>query len=366
MATKLSNYHINQILEKAKKYNTPAVYVLLAHISTEVNAKKSDLVESKDKLKRKFFLIQTSNKQSKNLNKDNIEQYELNALVNILTKYISVDIRTIKSALIELMELNILQYNPELLAWELINMDKMVFTKTDLPDEEQVAAKGYTDIREILLSDTFLFAKPYQKKLWLYLCMLNSSKAGKVFANYNGCDFEINILRKKTWKNILGTKSVYVAKYRIQKFIKANSNIIEEIYDEYDNRKHGFKFRFNIKGINVKPNEDQLLELLNSSEIKTIQDKLNSYNQYYEDNYGKTITLTKDKIYKLARAIKNIANEKIKENIVEAILKKFAAIQIFESRESIKSLTAYTVAVARDHLNAYNNLMAARNQIRAC
>jgi hypothetical protein len=57
----------------------------------------------------------------------------------------------------------------------------------------------------------------------------------------------------------------------------------------------------------------------------------------------------------LVRAIANLKEWFLKERITQLIVNKYRAIQIHKSRENIKSLPAYAVAVVRSVVNEYKN-----------
>lgn len=357
MATKMANIHINKIIEESQKYNTPVVYVILAHLSVEVKAKKQELIdhlnnENKEKKASRHFFIQTII-DHKRINKEKIQSkelfYEKQALVNILSDYIDADRRTLYSAINELMSLSILNYNKDYLAWELINMEDMFVSKNSEIDDN-IDVKGYTEIRDLLLSDTFKKAQPYQRKLWLYLCQLKSSISGKNFRKYHKTDFEFNLLNKKNWTKVFNTNSVYFARYRILKFFQQNKQEIQNLGFE----ESGFKISFDIPNLRVPTNEDQLLEVQNASDLSLIRRIIDERNDFYHETQHKTMNISNDKIYKIARVIRNIKNENVKELIVTKIINKYAAMQIYNStREPIKSLLAYAYATARTTINEY-------------
>ena len=346
MATKMSNKHINKILKDSKKYSTPSVFVYLVHISNEIKAKSQDLIPdtcNKDRIAKRHFLIQTGTRN--NLCDD---FHKKQALAEVLEQYINYDRRTIYSAIDELIELEILHYNDEYLAWELTDMSSMFNSSHDTAD-----AKGFTQISDVLLSETFIKCKPWQKKLWLFLCQLKSSKGSKDFSKYTNYDFEINLFNMKYWSEILKTKNIYFARYRLNKFIEDNK---EEIHNV---EKEGiYKFKFNAPGTHIRKNqEDDFIEITNTKEINMINQKISERNNYYMQTEGKLFSVAKNKIYQLVRVIRNFKYQGFKELVVDIILNKLAAIDIYNSRETIKSLPAYAFQTARDQLKNYEHLL---------
>lgn len=364
MATKMYNAHIDKILSESKRYYTTTVYVYLVHISNEIKAKNKDLLENNsialDSLDNKrestHFFIQTGQSLTSNtIGEDLPFKYHRKALVDVLCKYIKkAERRTIYRSILELENLNILSFNEVFSAWELNDMANMFANKNT--DEKGVISspkKGYTPIKDILLSESFKNCKPHQRKLWLYLCQLKYSKASEEFRRYNKADFVVNILDNPSWKNILHTKSKYYAKYRLETFLKDNEKTIVNLKD--DELSSSFKFKFDIPSLSKTVDEDTYLESYHYKDISMIKQRIAAINRYLDERDLSPITLSLDKIYQLVRAIMNVKHISVKEEVITVILRKYMSIQVYGDRENIKSLPAYAYRVVRTVLTEFEN-----------
>ena len=330
MATKMSNNHLYTIILNANKYNTPDIFIALVHISTEI----------KDKEGKERFLLQ-------------VGDAEKNTLVRLLREHTNINRQTIINCLNELEELGILRYVHELQGWELLDMINML-------------QEGYTEIRDVMLSEEFSTYKLREKKLLLYMCHLLNTKGATNFSKFNNADFIINTNNKDgVWRKILRTKSVYYAKYAINKFFAKiqGKNIIEDISE--DRRKKEYKF-FNCKQFifycNATPelkrklNNEEWIKIKYANELEMIK----QYAKNFELN-GEKFTL--HKMYQLAHTLGSITSWIAKERICVLIMKKYKAIEIYNSRENISSLPAYTAAVIRAFFKEYKNFKEGREQV---
>lgn len=346
MATKMYNSHIMELITKSKRYYTLDTYIYLVHIANQFKTKDSDLDDTTD---YKFF-IQTGNIESAMQEETPVDSLctDRKNLVSLLKRYINVENITIYNALLELEALNILSFNQKYKAWELTGMSNMF--SNGFSEEENT---GYTEMKDILLSETFFNSSLPEKRLWLILCHLKSSKSGRSFKSFNNTDFSINLLKSNYWKSILNTKCKYYAKYKINHFLKSNAELISNLDIRSGSingseKECGFQFAFNIECLNQNCNEDLYIKTNNKQELDLIQFKLQSKNEHQRRNNAKEIIVTSTQIYQLARAICNIKYDAIKEYVVETILNKFVAIQVYNSRDKIKSVAAYAYSTARN------------------
>jgi len=192
--------------------------------------------------------------------------------------------------------------------------------------------------------------KAREKRLMIYMAELSDSKASRF---HDG--FSMNLLKfNSAWMKVLKTKCKYYAKYTIDKMLIKYSEIFkdnsetERLRDLSPKRNTNFKFYFECEAINTKAKEDDYIELV----------KLNNPNEYnlvIEKVKFAEITLTKKLVMHLVRAIANLKEWFLKERIVQLIVNKYRAIQIHKSRENIKSLPSYAVAVVRSVVNEYKS-----------
>lgn len=332
MATKLSNEHIDKIISESKNYYILDVYVALAHISSEVKGK---------------YLIQTytTNKAD---------------LVNQVKKYVKVAYKTISNNIDELIELNILSYDTELSSWTLVNMENMTKSKYNtISIDSSVEYKGYTSIREFFLSSAFHKMKAIEKRCLVYLAQLCDSKAAK---SYN--KFVMNLFKPNSkWMTILKTKCKYYAKYTIKSMLSKYEDLFIDTSDELRSKDiapakvSNFKFSFScnvIEKIESDNSQYELLALYNHKELELVKSKVNFAG----------ITLTKVNILHIVRAISTIKEWFLKERVVQIIINKYIAIQIHRSRENIKSLPAYLVAVVKAVIEEFNEFKKHRATLR--
>lgn len=322
MATKLYNSHLNTILLECNEYYILDTYISLVHISSEVNNK---------------YLIQTFSDSKADV-------------ISLVRKYVAASYKTIYNCIDKLIELNILKYDTTLLSWTLVNMEMMTMSKSDAYDslEESTKVTGYTHIRNFFFTNEFSKMKAREKRLMIYLAQLSDSKSSK-FHN----EFSMNLLKPNSvWLKVLRTKCKYYAKYTIEKMLQSHSSLFTNKSDEFrekdlaPKRNKNFKFFFDCLKIKNKAKEDETIELVklnNPNEYNLIKDKM----AFAE------VTLTKQKIMHLIRAISNLKEWFLKDRIVQLIMNKFRAIQVHKSREDIKSLPAYAAAVVRSVVNEY-------------
>lgn len=324
MSTKLSNEHITRISQECKEYKIFDVYIILAHISSEVKSGK--------------YLIQSySSKRSD--------------LINIVHKYCpNTAYKTISNCIDKLEDMKILVYDESLCAWSLKNMENMTKAKADAETlEERESLTGYTNIRKFFLTDEFFNMKAREKRIVIYICQLLDSKASKNYKNIS-----INLLKfNNSWLRILKTKCKYYAKKTIENMLEKYKDIFNDFSSEVREKDiapktvTNFKFSFTCESLNNKNSEDDMLELIkmkNPREYALVKDKIEFAH----------ITLSKQKVMHLVRAISTIKEWFIKERVVQLIVNKYIAIQIHHSRENIKSLPAYAAAVVKAVVNEYN------------
>ena len=317
MSTKLSNEHIRRISHECKEYKILDVYIILAHISSEVKSGK--------------YLIQSySNKRSD--------------LINIVHKYCpKTAYKTISNCIDKLESMNILIYDESLCAWSLKNMENMTKSKADAETlEEKETFTGYTNIRKFFLTDEFFNMKAREKRIVIYICQLLDSKASKNYKNIS-----INLLKyNNSWLKILKTKCKYYAKNTIENMLEKYRDIFNDFSSEARDKDiapkqiTNFKFSFACDSLNNKNTEDDMLELIklkNPKEYTLVKERVEFAH----------ITLSKQKVMHLVRSISTIKEWFLKERVVQLIINKYIAIQIHHSRENIKSLPAYAAAVVK-------------------
>ena len=324
MATKISNNHLYKILNDAKKYYTPDVFLVLVNISTQV--------ADTNGIDR--FIIQTGNDKKR-------------TLIKVLCNFLSINRQTIVNCLNEIESLGLLEYNNNINAWELVEM--VDFLK-----------KGYTPLNESLLSAEFTNLKLREKKLYLYMTHLKASKGSEKFSSINEVDFVANLNEKNSmWRKILSKSSKpYYAKYSFQKFLTKMKNFIEnktEDIREKDFRPKEIKdkiFYFNaIKFKNSNNKYNEIFEISYKNELAMIR----SYLRYND------VTLSIEKIYQIAHSIGTLSSWQLKEYIARSIVKKYIAIQKYGTREDIKSLPAYIAAIIKTLINNYNEFIKGKD-----
>lgn len=334
MSTKLSNEHISKIYYQCKEYKILDVYIILAHISSEVKNGK--------------YLIQSySNRKSD--------------LINIVNKYCpDTAYKTVSNCIDKLQAIDILDYDYSLSAWYLKDMENMTKSKDDAGSaDEKEKLTGYTNIRKFFLSNEFFNMKAREKRIIIYICQLLDSKASR---NYN--NISINLLKfNSSWMKILKTKCKYYAKKTIDNMLKKYDSIFDDFSSEMRQNDivpktiSNFKFSFTCERLNHKNNENDMFELIkikNHNEYILVKNKVKFAN----------ITLSKQKIMHIIRAISTIKEWFIKERVVQLIVNKYIAIQIHHSRENIRSLPAYAAAVVKAVINEYNYFKENHNNIK--
>lgn len=325
MATKLNNKHLTTIMTKSKSYNSLDVYIALAHISSEVKGK---------------FLIQTYTDNKADL-------------VNLVKKYVKVCYKTIYNNILELIKLGILQYNIDFCAWNLVNMEYMVQNKALKSSTEIDDYLGYVKIRDFFLTSTFQKMKFAEKRCIVYLAQLSDSKSAK---SYN--EFIMNLSKNQSsWLKILKTKSKYYARNIISRLLKNYKELFTDTSDKLrandiaPKNITNFKFAFTCNKITKIKNDDyeyDMVKIFNVKEFNLVKSKIKFAN----------ITLTKKQIMHIVRAIATIKQWFLKERVVQLIINKYIAIQIHRSRETIKSLPAYLVAIVKAVITEFNELKA--------
>lgn len=325
MSTKLSNEHITKISKDCNEYKILDVYIILAHISSEVKSGK--------------YLIQSySSKKSD--------------LINIVHKYCpKAAYKTIHNCIEKLEFMNILIYDESLCAWCLKNMENMTKSKDEAETlEERETLTGYTNIRKFFLTDEFFNMKAREKRIIIYICQLLDSKASRNYKNTS-----INLLKfNSSWLKILKTKCKYYAKNTIENMLEKYKDIFNDFSslvrekDIAPKTVTNFKFTFTCESLNNRNSEEDMLELIklkNPKEYALVKDKV----EFAQ------ITLSKQKIMHIVRAISTIKEWFLKERVTQLIINKYIAIQIHHSRENIKSLPAYSAAVVKAVVNEYND-----------
>ncbi|WP_294395001.1 hypothetical protein [uncultured Clostridium sp.] len=325
MSTKLSNEHITRISQECKEYKILDIYIILAHISSEVKSGK--------------YLIQTySSKRSD--------------LINIVHKYCpNAAYKTVSNCINKLEKMNIIVYEEALCAWSLKNMEKMTKSKDEAEtEEERESLSGYTNIRKFFLTDEFFNMKAREKRIVIYICQLLDSKASKNYRNIS-----INLLKfNNSWLKILKTKCKYYAKNTIEHMLNKYKDIFNDFSDKVRENDiapktvTNFKFAFTCESLNNKNSEEDMLELIkmkNPKEYALVKERADFAH----------ITLSKQKVMHLVRAISTLKEWFLKERVVQLVVNKYIAIQIHHSRENIKSLPAYAAAVVKAVVNEYNS-----------
>ena len=325
MSTKFSNYHILRIIEDSKSYNTLNTYIILAHVSSEV----------KDKY---LIHLETNHKCD---------------LANVVKKYVTYSYKTIYNNLEELEELGILKYDDTLDSWVLMHMENMTKSKyaDDIDPDYIETFSGYTSIRNFFLSPDFMNMKAREKRLILYASILADSKSSD---KYKG-EFIINLKKTNSkWLKILKTKCKYYARKTMIAFLKTYSYILTDKSDDLraddfsPEKNKKFKFAFTSDTIKRKNTDNDFFDeitLKNPNEYKLIQSKM---------EFSK-VSLSKQKVMHLIRAICNLKEWFLKERVVQLIINKYDAIQNYKSREDIKSLPAYAAAVVKAVTDEYKH-----------
>lgn len=323
MATKMYNSHLKTLLYDCNEYYILDTYMALVHISSEVNGK---------------YLIQNYSESKADL---------INLIKN---KILKISYKTIYNCLSTLQEKNIIQYDKALGAWTLVDMEKMTQGSNNKDNMNDTSYSGYTNLRTFFFTDEFAKMKAREKRLLVYMAELNDSKASEF---HNG--FSMNLLKPGSqWMKVLRTRCKYYAKYTIEKLLTKYSNLFEDTTtmlrerDYSPNRNKRFKFSFSCPSLDTRRLEDESIELVkitNPNEYEMIMQKI----KFAE------VTLSKKLIMHLIRAVSNIKEWFIKERVVQLIINKYRAIQIYHSRENIKSLPAYAAAVVRAVVGEYNS-----------
>lgn len=329
MATKLYNSHLNKIIFECNEYFILDTYISLVHISSEANDK---------------YLIQTFSDSKSDI-------------IALVRKHVNASYKTIYNCIQKLMDMDILTYNYELFSWSLVNLELMTKSKSQsIKIEEDSNYSGYTNIRTFFFTDEFANMKAKEKRLIVYMSQLADSKSSSFHE-----DFSMNLLKpNSSWLKVLKTKCKYYAKYTIEAMLNKYSSLFEDKTEEFRSKdlapkkNKNFKFIFNCLTIKNKAKDDkdfELVTLTNANEYHLIKEKIKFAG----------ITLTKQKIMHLIRAISNLKEWFLKERVAQLIINKYIAIQIHKSREDIKSLPAYAAAVVRSVVNEYKSFKESIN-----
>lgn len=324
MATKLYNSHLSKILFECNEYYILDTYISLVHISSEVNSK---------------YLIQSYSDSKSDL-------------ITLVRKHVTASYKTIYNCIEKLISLDILKYDENIFSWLLVDMENMTMSKNVAFEtlDSSNSYSGYTNIRRFFFSKEFCNMKAREKRLMIYMSQLTDSKSS-TFHN----EFSMNLLKpNSSWLKVLKTKCKYYAKYTIEKMLSKYEDIFINKTEEYRSKdlspkkNRNFKFFFNCVSIKDTNKDDEIFELVkltNPSEYNLIKERINFA----------SITLSKQKIMHLIRAISTLKEWFLKERIVQIIINKYIAIQIHKSRDDIKSLPAYAAAVVRIVVNEYKD-----------
>lgn len=331
MATKLYNSHLNEILFNCNEYFILDTYIALVHISSEVNGR---------------YLIQSYSDAKSDI-------------VTLVKNHVKASYKTIYNCIDKLQDLNILYFDSALHCWTLVDMELMTKSKTEAyeNDKDQEGYSGYTHIRAFFFSEDFFNMKAREKRLVVYMAQLADSKSA---AYHEG--FSMNLLKPNSnWLKVLKTKCKYYAKYTVENLLKKYEAIFDNKTEDLrakdlaPKKNKSFKFSFNCTPIKNKAKEDEsynLMKTTNPNEFALVEDKVRFAG----------VTLSKQKIMHLVRAVANLKEWFLKERVVQLIVNKYIAIQIHKSRETIKSLPAYAAAVVRSVVNEYKDFKDHVNQ----
>lgn len=327
MATKMYNSHLSKIME-CNEYYILDTYINLVDISSEVNGR---------------YLIQTFT--------DNISD-----LINLVLKKLSVSYKTVYNCIQKLITLQILIYDSVLECWSLKDMENMTKSKDDLDFDEKIIATGYTKIRKFFFTSQFSSMKAREKRLIIFMTQLKDSKKSKYYDV-----FSVNLLKSgSVWMKVLKTKLKYYARATIVSMLNKYSFIFEDNSNEYreqdiaPSKIKSFKFFFGCNAVSQNTDEDTYIDLVlanNAKEYELVKNKAS----FAE------VTLSKKLMMHLVRAIANLKEWFLKERIVQIIINKYRAIQIYKSREKIKSLPAYAAAVVKSVVAEYKNFIKIQN-----
>ncbi|MGL5087720.1 MAG: hypothetical protein ACRC68_18735 [Clostridium sp.] len=327
MATKLYNSHLKIILEASKSNYILDTYIALVHISSDIKGK---------------YLIQTFDSSKR-------------TVISLLKNIVTFTPKTIYNCFSKLIDLEILAYDENLKAWILCGMENMTKAKDAHINtiEDTLKCTGYTNIRKFYLTSEFSNMKGREKRLLIFMSQLSDSKNSKFHKG-----FSINLLKSNSvWLEIINTKSKYYAKYTIEKLLFNYKELFENkteslrFKDPCPDATKNFKFAFNCVSIENKNTEDDNIEsvkLKNPKEHLLVIEMLSFCN----------VTLTKQKIMHITRAISTLKHWFLKERVVQIIVNKYIAIKFHKSRVDISSLPSYIAAVVRSVLLEYINFKA--------
>ena len=290
-------------------------------------------------------------------NTDNIDTFQLEATAQEYPGYGSTDLR---SPAIELQfedgtSATDFRYDGHKIITGKPRIENLPATYVENDDEaetleERETLTGYTNIRKFFLTDEFFNMKAREKRVIIYICQLLDSKASRNYKNIS-----INLLKfNSSWLKILKTKCKYYAKNTIENMLEKYKDIFNDFSslvrekDIAPKTVTSFKFTFTCESLNNRNSEEDMLELIklkNPKEYALVKDKV----EFAQ------ITLSKQKIMHIVRAISTIKEWFLKERVTQLIINKYIAIQIHHSRENIKSLPAYSAAVVKAVVNEYND-----------
>lgn len=335
MATKIYNNHLYNLIYNANRYYTIDVYLALVHIS----------VQFKDENDKSHFLIQTGDSRRK-------------SLISVLNNFLDIERQTIVNCLGEIESLGLLVYSENYDGWEISDMGEMFKRKDELEDPE-LKLDGYTNLKDILLSDEFKTLRLREKKLLLYMCHLQDTKGANKFAAIYKCDIVINVLNEKSiWRKILRTKSKYYALSVIKEFKEKLKNSIEDVSKKCKGSKFKpktilkFMFYFNVPKIKKNEKVDLWTKQRYFKEIQLIEEYMGILD----------VTLPEKKKYQLAHSIGCLKWE-LKELVVRNIINKYRSVQVHKDSKDISSLPAFTAAVIKRIKEEYNAYLDSKKVI---
>lgn len=155
-----------------------------------------------------------------------------------------------------------------------------------------------------------------------------------------------------SWLRILRTSSKYYARRVVNKMLNKYKDIFTNTTDELRAKDIAPKtisdFKFSFACNEIKKNQTDntqydLVKYINIKEFELVKSKVEYSN----------ITLTKNQIMHIVRTISTIKEWFLKDRVAQIIINKYIAIQIHHSRENIKSLPAYLVAVTKAVMNEF-------------
>ena len=329
MATKMYNSHLSTILYSCNEYYILDTYMALVHISSEVNSK---------------YIRQ------------NYSDSKADLISLRRNRYVKASYKTVFNCLNTLIEKNIISYDNTIGAWTLNDMENMTKSADNAVSLQDNTFTGYTKIRSFFFTDEFSNMKAREKRLIVYMAQLSDSKASEF---HNG--FSMNLLKHNSgWLKVLKTKCRYYAKYTIEKLLNKYSELFKDTSEDFRQRDYSpdrnkkFKFSFYCPSLDTRKLEEDTIELVKLANIK-------EYNMIMDKLKFAEVTLSKKLVMHFVRAISNIKEWFIKERVVQLIVNKYRAIQVYHSRENIKSLPAYAAAVVKAVVKEYRQFKSSNS-----